>query len=180
MTNVVRFPVERRAKPTLDLLHEIAPDVREVLALADAFGLEAPAPGLREQVDAATAEHILNQVPEHGPARAATLAELEAPVIAAAVATCHAANDAALTASEARQALAAAERARGFWLDPLRERASMLSERAAALILAAHARTEEAEGVARAVSLARRGEAWAPRDVAAEMEELLVLYRAAG
>ncbi len=30
MTNVVRFPVERRARPTLELLREIAPDVRVV------------------------------------------------------------------------------------------------------------------------------------------------------
>jgi len=36
-SNVLRFPVERRARPTLDLLREIAPDVREVLATADDF-----------------------------------------------------------------------------------------------------------------------------------------------
>jgi hypothetical protein len=35
--NVVRFPVERRARPTLDLMREIAPDVREVPAIAEVF-----------------------------------------------------------------------------------------------------------------------------------------------
>ena len=35
MKNVLRFPIERRARPTLDLLREIAPDVREVLNIAD-------------------------------------------------------------------------------------------------------------------------------------------------
>ena len=47
MTNVVRFPVERRARPTLELLRGIAPDVREVLNLAEAFGMEMPLPDLR-------------------------------------------------------------------------------------------------------------------------------------
>jgi len=56
--NVLRFPIERRARPTLGLLREIAPDVREVLNIAEAFGMEPPAHGLREHVDAATAGHI--------------------------------------------------------------------------------------------------------------------------
>ena len=76
MKNVLRFPIERRASPTLDLLREIAPDVREVLNIAEAFGMEPPAHGLREQVDAATAKHIASQVPTGGAGRAAMLAEL--------------------------------------------------------------------------------------------------------
>lgn len=83
MMNVVRFPTERRARPTLDLLRAIAPDVREVLNLADAFGIEAPVHDLRDRVDAETAEHIVNQVPAQGLAREAMLRELEAPVIEA-------------------------------------------------------------------------------------------------
>jgi len=39
-------------------------------------------------------------------------------------------------------------------------------------LLVAHTRTEEAEGVARAVGFARSGEAWQPRDVRREAEEL--------
>jgi len=46
MTNVVRFPVERRARPTLELLRGIAPDVREVMNVAEAFGMERPLPDL--------------------------------------------------------------------------------------------------------------------------------------
>ena len=52
MTNVVRFPVERRARATLELLRGIAPDVREVLSLAEAFGIEPPVHDLRERADA--------------------------------------------------------------------------------------------------------------------------------
>ena len=42
----------------------------------------------------------------------------------------------------------------------------------AALLIGAHARVEEAEGVARAVGLARRGESWTPRDFRAEQDAL--------
>jgi hypothetical protein len=60
MANVVRFPVQRRARPIMDLLREIAPDVREVLNLAEAFGMEPPAFDLSDRMDGATAEHPRN------------------------------------------------------------------------------------------------------------------------
>ena len=37
-SNVIRFPVELRAKPSIDLLIEVAPDSREVELIAEAFG----------------------------------------------------------------------------------------------------------------------------------------------
>ena len=58
-TNVMRFPVERRARPTLDLLREIEPDVREVLQVAESFQLPLPGAELRDAVDEEVAEHIL-------------------------------------------------------------------------------------------------------------------------
>jgi len=180
MTNVLWFPVERRARPALALLRDIAPDVREVLNLAEAFGLEAPVPDLRERTDAATAEHILNQVPTSGAQRGPALRDLEAPVIERALAACRAAHDASVDAAEAQQVLLRARTAGHFWVEPLRERAEQVTELAAQLLLVAHARAEEAEGVARAVGLARRREAWTPRDVAAEMDELIAAHRAAG
>jgi len=120
--NVLRFPIERRARPTLALLREIAPDVREVQNIAEAFGMEPPAHGVREQVDAATAEHIADQVPTSGPGRAAMLTGLLDPVIAAAVAACRASHDAWLEAVEAQQALLRAQSGELFWIEPLRER----------------------------------------------------------
>ena len=51
-------------------------------------------------------------------------------------------------------------------------RAAALAQRAAERLLIAHMRTEEAEGAARAVGFARSGEAWRPRDVRREAEEL--------
>ena len=43
-----------------------------------------------------------------------------------------------------------------------------------------HARTEEAEGVARAGAMARRGTRWAPRSVADDMDTLIAVQFAAG
>ena len=94
MTNVVRFPLERRARPTLELLRAVTPDVREVLNVAEAFGMEMPVPDLRERVDAATAEHIANQIPAGGAEREAMLGELLEPVLAGALASCREAHDA--------------------------------------------------------------------------------------
>lgn len=163
-TNVVRFPVERRARPTLGLLREIAPDLREVLSIAEAFGLETPAPDLRDQVDAATAEYILNQFGGVGrfggvggpPAGA--LAALLDPVVARAITLCRAAHDAAAEAQQApRNARPAGQ-----------ERAEALTLRMVSLFIEALVAAEEAEGVARAVGLARWGEPWTPRDLRAD------------
>jgi len=172
MKNVLRFPIERRARATLDLLREIAPDVREVLNIAETFGMETPAHDLREQVDAATAEHIANQVPTSGPGRAAMLAELLDPVVTAAVAACRASHDAWVEAADAQQALLRAESDELFWIEALHDRTEALTRRAAERLLVAHMRVEAAEGVARAVSIARRGEEWMPRDGRAEADAL--------
>ena len=57
-TNVLRFPVEQRAKPSLDLLRDIAPDLREISLVAEAFGLDEPSGGIRDEADRKTAERI--------------------------------------------------------------------------------------------------------------------------
>ena len=107
-TNVIRFPVERRASPTLDLLRGIAPDPREMMALAESFGLPQPDPRARHDEDEGTAEFIANHVvPEPGPARRKALDEMLAEALGAAVAACQAAHDAAVVADTARQVRAA-------------------------------------------------------------------------
>src|SRR6186997_393202 len=92
-TNVVRFPVERRTRPSLELLYEIAPSAWDILALAEACGLEQPDPEVRNVADRAMAEHILNHVdPRPGPARKAALRDLLKPVIETAVLACREAD----------------------------------------------------------------------------------------
>jgi len=181
LTNVIRFPVELRERPSLEVLREIAPDVREVLAIAEAFGLEAPVHDLRGQVDVETAAHIAAHIPLSDPpaVREAGLAAMIEPLVAAAIDACREAHDLSAEAAEAQQAFRLAERSGGYWLEPLRDRAETLTERAVTLLVAAHARVEETEGVARAVDFARHGEPWAPRDHDAETDALLA-YREIG
>jgi hypothetical protein len=180
MTNVVRFPIERRAPPTLELLRDIAPDPREVLAIAESFGLDVPVPDLRARVDAETAGHIMNHLAEADGTLQGALDALLDPVVARAVAACRAAHDRSVDAAAARQALRDAQAAGHFWIEPMQARAEALTLKAAELLIAAHARVEEAEGVARAVAIARRGETWTPRDPQAEAEALFGRVRHAG
>ena len=70
------------------------------------------------------------------------------------------------------QVLLSAQISGHFRLDPLRERAEALTLRTAELLIDAHMRVEEAEGVVRAVGFARRGEKWAPRSHRADEEAL--------
>jgi hypothetical protein len=172
-SNVLRFPVERRARPTLDLLREIAPDLCEVLVIVEDFRLEPPTPDLREQADASAAEYVVDQFAGLAVTDfAAALQGLLEPVVARAVDACRAAYDLGFAASTARHAVWRAQADGGYWLDPLRERAEALSLQAAEALLHAHLRAEEAFGVARAVDLARRGLSWTPRDRRAEAEGL--------
>ena len=180
LTNVIRFPVERRVRPTLDLLREIAPDPREVGCAIEAFGLDDPTLGLRDAVDANTAEHILNQVSdEPGEARLSALDALLTPVLAHAVTACREAHDAAVAAAEAQQHLLRAQTEGGFWLEPIEERANELTFRAVELLVEAYRSNEEAEGVARAVGIARRGETWVPINRHGDIEALFGLKRSA-
>ena len=169
LTNVLRFPTERRARPTLELLRDIAPDPREVDLLAEAFDMSAPVDGLRHFVDREAAEHITNTIVPAGPARAAALDALLAPMVTAAVEACRAAHDMSMAAAEAQQVLLDAQTSSGhFWIEPLRERAEARTQRAAELLLKAHRQAELAEGVARAVDFARRGERWVPWSLRAD------------
>jgi hypothetical protein len=168
-SNVVRFPVERRARPTLELLRDIAPDMREVLLLVESFGLPLPEREMRHVADAEMADHILNHVrPEPSAQRRAELEALLAPLVTRGVEACRAAHDAALTATEAQQRVVAAQSEGGYWLTPMEERAEALTTAAARLLVDVYIRAEEAEGAARAIGMALRGETWVPFDLQAE------------
>ena len=174
LTNVVRFPVELRVAPSMDLIYEIEPDVREVLRVGESFFLELPEPGLRERVDAETAtyiaEHILPLAPGE---RRRALDDLLRPTVAKAVEACRRADWAGQRSVEAQRRLLHAQTEGGAWMEPLQERADALLNEAAELLIAAHERCQEAHGVHRAVGFARRGEAWAPYS-AAETTDWLI------
>lgn len=158
-SNVVRFPVERRACPTLDLLRDIAPDVREVLQLVESFDLDYPGHDVRDVADAEMADYVLNHVrPEPCSERRTELEGLLAPMVVRGVEACRVAHEAALVASEVQQRLVNAQTDGGYWLAPMEERAERLTTEAARLLVEAHVRVEEAEGAARAIGMALRGE----------------------
>ena len=165
LDNVIRFPVERRARPTLELLREIAPDSREVSLTAHAFGLEEPPHDLRHVVDRRTAEHILNVVPsEPGEVRTAMLKGMLEPLVLAAIEACRVSHDTSCDLVATQERLLTAESSGSLWTAKLGERADALSVRSAKLLIEAHLRYEEVEGAARAVQGALRGEPWTPYD----------------
>lgn len=178
-TNVVRFPVERRAKPTLALLSDIAPDGREVELVAEAFGFDPPDGDLRDRTDRATAERLAGMtLPAGRTERRAVLAGMLNPVVVRAVAACGAAHEAARRSDEAAGKLADAQIEGGYWLTPLEDATTARAEAAAHLLIAAYEAAQEAYGAARAIGLAERGEVWVPFDVHAEADALF--GRAAG
>jgi hypothetical protein len=173
-SNVVRFPVEEVGRLTLELMRSLAPDLRTIDMVASAYGLELPEPAFRDRVDAEAAEHILNNV-ESEPRvhRARQLTAVLEPVLRAAVEAARASRGAWGGVGEGRGLRARAKTEGGFWLQALEERLDAQERQAAEATVEAHLRAEEAEGVARAVSLARSGQAWTPRSVAADMDALL-------
>jgi hypothetical protein len=142
--------------------------------LADAYGLELPPADFRDRVDAEAAEHITNNVePLPGADRTAQLRALLEFLVATAVNAARASRRAWSLVGEGRRQLAQARREGGYWLASLEERLRGQEMQAAEATIEAHVRAEEAEGVARAVSLASSGQAWTPRSTHADMDALL-------
>ncbi len=177
---VVRFPVERRARPTLELLRELAPNGEEVLAIVATFGLPDPPADARARADADTAREIIGD----GVASAGSMGVLDRLVeatIARAIVLCWSARDASAAVAEARRQLAQAQKTGVGWLERRRSRVAILRTRAAGLVIEAHIAAEQAEGVARAVGFARRGEPWvAMGDDAGSVAVLAAASRAPG
>lgn len=173
--NVFRFPTEERARPTLELMRDLAPDLRSVDMLAAAYGLELPDAGFRDRVDEEAATHIANSIEQRpGAARTAQLRTLLDPVVAVAVDAARASRRAWGAVGEGRRQLAQGRRDAGAaWVAQLEARLQAQELQAAEATVEAHLRAEEAEGVARAVALAMSGETWAPRSTRAELDALL-------
>jgi hypothetical protein len=173
MTNVVRFPLEVRVEPSLELLLDIAPDCREVDSVAEAFDLDRRLHEARGAADLAMAEHILNYVaPERGARRRLALDGLLQPLIGKAVDACRLAHRAGEDARRANQRLVEAQIEGGYWIDALNDIATEKSNEAARCLIEAHIASEEAQGAARAVSIAKRGEEWRPFNLRTEEEAL--------
>ncbi len=174
LTNVIRFPIELRAAPSMDVLYEIEPDSREVSLIAESYMLELPEPDLFDLVDQETALHIASHVLPLAPAeRKAALTALLDPVVTLAVAACRDADRTSKRLVKAEALLLRATTEGGYTLQPLEENANALSQQAAELLILAHRRCVEAHGVNRAVGKARCGETWTPNNPVENTEWLI-------
>lgn len=62
LSNVIRFPIEDRVEPSMDLLNQIGPRPDEVAAVAESFHLDEGDPDLQDATDRETALHIAEQI----------------------------------------------------------------------------------------------------------------------
>ena len=171
--NVVRFPAELRAKPSLGLLYEIAPDVREVGLVAEAFGMEEPAAEIRDDADRQMSYAIKSrQWPQLAAERDAALDALLKPLVERAIGACREAEKAARRSDDAAEKLVNAQTEGGYWLDPLEQASTLRATEAAALVLEAYVAFQQTSGAARAIRLAKSGEEWRPFDLETEAEQL--------
>ena len=174
LSNVIRFPVEQRARPSYELLTEIEPDIREVMNVAEAFGLEGVDHNLKDATDRETARHLAEQVlPIAGPELNARLDGVLAPAVERAVEACRAAHASSVRTVAAQQKLHAAKVGGSSWLEPLEEQADLSTRETAELLVAASARCQEVRGMKRAIDLARKGEPWTPYDPQADAHDWL-------
>jgi len=177
--NVIRFPVELRAKPSIDLLVEVAPDSREIELIAEAFGFEGPDPEGRAKADRAMAERIaVMDLPVERQERRAALNAILTPFVNRAVAACAKARQASLRSDADNEKFAKAQLEGGYWLAPLKEAADYWAVEAARLQIVAHETAQIAHGVARAIEFAKRGEAWRPSNAEDDMNALIAAEKA--
>ncbi|CAN2536493.1 hypothetical+protein [Methylocapsa aurea] len=173
MTNVVRFPIERRAKPSMELVRDIAPDSREVSLVIESFGFDDDIDGIRDAADQDMADDIAQKGARlSSTQRQAELDRLLQPIVERAVSLCRDAHDASLAAVKAQRQVVEAQSEGGYWLTPLSEQASAQTFYAARLLVDAHVACQRAAGASRAIEIAKRGETWAPFDLHAEAHAL--------
>ena len=173
-SNVIRLPIELRAKPSIDLLIEVASDSREVELIAEAFGFDAPDPEERRNADRAMAETIAKiDLPVDPKERRAPLNAMLRPLVDRAVAACAEARQAALRSDEAGAELVSAQMEGGYWFKPLEEAVNHRAVGSARLLLVAHAAAEAAHGAGRAIAFAKRNEPWRPTNVDEDVDVLV-------
>ncbi|WP_024882376.1 hypothetical protein [Methylosinus sp. LW3] len=169
LTNVVRFPIERRAKPSMDVVREIAPDSREVSLVIESFRFDDDIDGIRDAADQDMADYIAQKRARLSGSKGwAELDRLLQPIVERAVSLCREAHDASLAAVKAQRLVVEAQSEGGYWLTPLSERASARTFYAARLLVDAHVACQRAAGASRAIEIAKRGETWAPFDLHTE------------
>lgn len=173
ISNVVRFPIERRVAASVELLFDIAPDVREVLNVAEAFGFAQPDPQTYDRADRAMAETLQSfDLPGTAVARRRIIDDIFRPLLDEAMQAIDAAGAAGRASEQAQQHLYKTVTACGLQNRTLEEQTDQMSVQAAEALLVAHERVQWALGSWRAAGLAHQGIGWTPRDRSAEHDWL--------
>lgn len=172
-TNVIRFPFEERVRPSIELMRDIRPDVRVLLANAEAFGFEQPVTVLRSLADRETACHIEASLSQGELPSAEFVAGLLEPLVQRAVTASRVSIKASRDTEEAQRLASAALLGGHSDVEWLQQRADAAALRMVEMGLIAHSFAEEVEGASRAIGLARQGVSWTPRSSAAESDEWL-------
>jgi hypothetical protein len=172
--NLVRFPVEKRARPSFEMMSELAPDCRTIDAIVEALDVQDFDPDVGDEADFEMADRLATMmVPRGDPARADFFAALREESLAPAIAACIEAKRLAEDTHRAcRRAIDA------LVDDPLNafalgRRANHFANASAEAALEAHRLCEIARGRCRALSVAERGEQWLPYSAHVESDWLV-------
>ena len=164
--NLVRFPVEQRARPSYEMMADLAPDCRMIPAVAEALEVDDIDPDLKHVVDRETAAYLAGlELPQNPVARRKMFNDMReqalAPAIAASIEAKRLADD-AYRASRVAIDSGEEKSLNAFALGRLANRFLNTSARAA---LRAHELCEIARGKCRALTLAEMHEPWVPFDI---------------
>ncbi|MBB4200881.1 hypothetical protein CCR94_00940 [Rhodoblastus sphagnicola] len=175
-SNVIRFPVELVATPTMEVLRALAPDAREVSLIAEAFALDEPDWNIRDRADAEMAANVATrrEWPTDAAEKRAALEAMLEPFVKEAVRLCRKSREDGRRSDEAAGKLVAAQTEGGYWLDALENVSEARSFAWANGMIEAYEAAQEALGADRAIGMAMRGERWMPVDHDKDVEILLL------
>jgi hypothetical protein len=163
--NLVRFPVEKRARASYEMMCDLAPDWRMISYLIDALEIEDFDPNLRDAADRDMAQNLAAMVvPEGNATRRNFFTALREEVLAPAIAACIEAKrlaDDAYRASRMAIDTQQKEELNAFALGRRANHHLNVSARAA---LEANRLCEIARGQCRALTLVEMHEPWVPFD----------------
>jgi hypothetical protein len=161
--NAVRFPVEHRARPSFEMMCDLAPDQQMIPTLVEAMNVQDYDPDLRDHADRDMAEYLATlSLPSDPDARGNLLDRLSQQALRPAILAC---VEAKRTADETYRACRTAIDAREA--DPRNSsafayRANIFANVSARAALDAHRLCEIATGKYRAITLAAMNERWTP------------------
>ena len=163
--NLVRFPVEKRARPSYEMMCDLAPDVRMIPYVVEALEVEDVDPDLRDAADRNMAQYLESIVaPESGAARRQFFTALHEQALAPAIAAGIEAKQLADDSYRASRVAIDAQQKEELNSYALGRRANHHLNASARAALEAHRLCEIARGKCRALTLAEMHEPWAPYD----------------